>query len=462
MLGNHNSRNECRYKGTIASNSTFKRSFLTRRPIDLLIRDRNMFVFARVVCGATIGLLLCVANVYADESLEFKRLLAEHSYAIELRDGGLSGPGADLIMRDAADTQFVALGEEHYNFIIPDITTALFTSLQDHYGYHYFMTEQDPVMMERFSQKPARGDLAKVQSLAQTYPMGVTFNSDEELRMLAEIGRISKAAEDPIWGCDQASGVTHILDQLLQETTAVSSVAAIKELRATAAAKEAVRDYSKGHYIFDAPTENFTALKATLDTPAGSHAEWLIDAVINSSRIFGFYKNGNNKLLPGYYENNRFREEHLKDLCLAKYRSTEKTEAMPKVLMKFGSWHLYEGLSPTRMHTIGDFFSNVARFNGNEFLSIHFVSRPENPEESMKDYGFIWPFINSLDPSEMAVIDLRPFRRYPNRNLVQAAAGEEWVNTYREDFMRLVYGYDLIFFVGETRAATFTVVPKSM
>jgi hypothetical protein len=421
-----------------------------------------MFAFARAVIGAIVGALLVVANAHSDESLEFQQLLAEHSYAIELRDGGLVGPGADLIMRGAADTQFVALGEEHYNYIIPDITTALFASLQDSYGYHYFMTEQDPVMMERMSEKPARGDLAKIQSLVQTYPTGVTFNSDEELRMLAEISRISAAPEDPIWGCDQASGVTHILDQLLQETEVPSSVAAIRELRVITAEKEAVRDYSKGQYITDAPTETFTALKATLDAPADSHAEWLINVIINSSRIFGFYKNGDNNLLPGYYENNRFREEHLKDLCLAKYRSVEKTESEPKVLMKFGSWHLYEGLSPTRMHTIGDFFSNVARFNGNEFLSIHFVSRPEKPEESMQDYGFIWPFIADLDPDELAVIDLRPFRRYPNRALVQAAAGDEWLDNYNEAFMRLVYGYDLIFFVGEARAATFTVVSQSM
>jgi len=421
-----------------------------------------MSVLARVICGATVGVFLLAAGAYADESPAFEELLKEHSYSIKLVDGELSGPGADLILQDAANTQFVALGEEHYNYIIPDITTALFKSLQDRYGYHYFMTEQDPVMMEHFSQKPVRGDLAKIQSLAQRYPMGVTFNSDEELRMLADIGKTSVANDDPIWGCDQASGVTHILDQLLQETAAPSSIAAIKKLRETTAAKEAVRDYSKGHYIFDAATEVFTELKATIDAPAGSHAEWLIDVVINSSRIFGFYKNGNNGLMPGYYENNRFREEHLKDLCLAKYRSVEKTESMPKVLMKFGSWHLYEGLSPTRLHTIGDFFSNVARFNGNEFLSIHFVSRPDNPEESMKDYGFIWPFIGDLDPNELAVIDLRPFRKYPNRVLVQAAAGDEWVDKYQEDFIRLVYGYDLIFFVGATRAATFTVVPQSM
>lgn len=126
--------------------------------------------------------------------------------------------------------------------------------------------------------------------------------------------------------------------------------------------------------------------------------------------------------------------------------------------MKFGSWHLYEGLSPTRIHTIGAFFSNVARFNGEEFLSIHFTSRPEDPEENMKDIAFIWPFVRDLDPGEFAIVDLRPFRRSPNRVLVERTQGEDWVAAHRESFVRLVYGYDLIFFVGETRAATFEAI----
>lgn len=102
-------------------------------------------------------------------------------------------------------------------------------------------------------------------------------------------------------------------------------------------------------------------------------------------------------------------------------RLAEGADAYPKALMKFGSWHLYEGLSPTLIHTIGDFFASVARFNGFEFLSINFVSLPEDPEEF---------------------------------------AGEDWLEEYKEDFIRLVYSYDLLFFVGTTRPATFTVVPQ--
>ena len=401
-------------------------------------------------------ILPCPAN--ADDLSELESLLRENTHSIALDDGVLTGPGAKLIMEAAKGTQFVALGEEHYNFHIPGITTALFKSLQDQEGYRFFMTEQDPAMMETFSAAPVRGDRDAIVSLVRTYPTGVTFNSDQELRMLADIGRVSTAKENAIWGCDQAAGVTHVLDQLLEEPIGDSAVDAVTAFRVEAAAKEAIRDYSKGHYMADVSTDDLVRLKSDVAAEEGSRADWLLETVINSSRIFGFYKNGNKGELPGYYENNRFREEHLKDLCLAKYRAAEAEQPLPRVLMKFGSWHLYEGLSPTRIHTIGAFFSNVARFNGEEFLSIHFTSRPEDPEENMKDIAFIWPFVRDLDPGEFAIVDLRPFRRSPNRVLVERTQGEDWVAAHRESFVRLVYGYDLIFFVGETRAATFEAI----
>jgi hypothetical protein len=355
----------------------------------------------------------------------------------------------------------VALGEEHYNLHIPAITTALFKELREQYDFRYFMTEQDPVMMELMSRPPARGDLQAVNDLARRYPMGVTFNSDQELEMLADIGRISSAEFDPIWGCDQAAGVTHTLDQLALELDDGESLAVVQEKRELAAAKEQTRNFETGHFISQADPSWFADLDSAIDPEPESRAAWLIDVLIKGNTVFGYYKRGEQGLVPGYYENNRYREEHLKDLCLAKYRQAEQGDTYPKSLMKFGSWHLYEGLSPTRIHTIGDFFSNVARFNGLEFLSINFASLPDDPEASMKDIGYAWPFISNLDPDKFVVIDLRPFRHYRNRALMEEAAGEEWRAAYKNDFTRLVYGYDLLFFIGRTQPATFNIVPAA-
>ena len=378
-----------------------------------------------------------------------------------LEDGALKGRGAELILDLADGTQFVALGEEHDNFHIPDISTALFESLQRRYGYSYFMTEQDPVMMEIMSRPPVRGNPEEINTLAQSYPLGMTFGSDQELKMLADLGRLSSTKGDVIWGCDQGSGVTHTLDQLLGELQDEQKIDMVRTYRKYSAEKEAVRDYDKGHFIFDEDVESFVRMKNEIDPQQGTRAAWLLDVLINSSKIFDFYKNGNNNVLPGYYENNRFREEHLKDLCLAKYFAAADDDPLPKALMKFGSWHLYEGLSPTRVHTIGDFFSNVARFNGQNFLSIHFVSRPDGPDGNMEQIGFIWPFVRGLDADEFSVVDLRPFRSYPNRALVEKAEGDEWGRDHKEAFVRLVYGYDLIFFIGRTKAATFETVTSA-
>ena len=398
-------------------------------------------------------------NVTQADDAKIQELLKVNTHAISLQNDKIVGPGADLILELSQDAQFVALGEEHYNFYIPSITTALFEELQNRYNFRYFMTEQDPVMMELMSRSPARGDLQQINELAQRYPMGVTFNSDEELKMLADIGRIAKTESDPIWGCDQAAGVTHILDQLALEIDDSELLSVINEKREIAAAKEHVRDFKTGFFIFDSDPSWFIELNDAVNPEPGSRAAWLLDVLINGNQVFDFYKKGDQGLVPGYYENNRFREEHLKDLCLNKYRQAAENETHPKTLMKFGSWHLFQGLSPTLIHTIGGFFANVARFNGLEFLSINFISLPDDPEASMKDLRHAWPFIKHLNPDEFAVINLRPFRHYRNRRLLEKFAGDEWLTESKRDFDRLVYGYDLLFFVGRTRSATFDTVP---
>ena len=395
----------------------------------------------------------------ADDS-KAEDLLNANTFPIALDDGAITGPGADLILQLAQDAQFVALGEEHYNLFIPAITTAIFARLHERYGFRYFMTEQDPVMMELMSRPPARGDIEQVNSLAQRYPMGVTFNSDEELEMLAAIGGLSDADMDSIWGCDQAAGVTHTLDQLAQAVEDDELRSLVLEKREVAAGAERTRKFETGHFISAAEPEWFAELKDAIDPEPGSRAAWLLDVLSNGNTVFGYYTRGEQGLVPGYYENNRFREEHLKDLCLDKYRQAERFDDYPKSLMKFGSWHLYQGLSPTRIHTIGDFFANVARFNGFEFLSVNFVSLPEDPSASMKQIGYAWPFIEHLDPAEFAVVDLRPFRHYRNRRMLEEHAGETWATEHKDDFARLVYGYDLLFFAGSTKPATFEVVPK--
>src|SRR5205085_3854881 len=176
--------------------------------------------------------------------------LAPHTYAIALDHGRLTGPGADLLLAAAAKAQFVGIGEEHNNFYIPAVATALFRTLHEKHGFDYFADEQDPVMMRTVSGAPVRGDAGRIRALAQRYKHGFTFISDQELQMLADIGGMSKGKGRPIWGCEQAFGVTHILDQLTGRAKTAGQKRLVASLRPEAESQEVVRDLAKGgHYM---------------------------------------------------------------------------------------------------------------------------------------------------------------------------------------------------------------------
>src|SRR5712692_5330284 len=90
-------------------------------------------------------------------------------HPLELKDGRLPGEGFDFLMKELETSQLVVLGEEHNTAEIPPFTAALFRALHDRLGYQYFAEEQDPLIMERASTKPARGNKAALEELAEKY-----------------------------------------------------------------------------------------------------------------------------------------------------------------------------------------------------------------------------------------------------------------------------------------------------
>ncbi len=71
-------------------------------------------------------------------------LLAANARDLSLENGVLSGEGAAFLLAEASRSQFLALGEEHNALEIPELTTALFPTLQQSAGYQYLAVEQDP------------------------------------------------------------------------------------------------------------------------------------------------------------------------------------------------------------------------------------------------------------------------------------------------------------------------------
>jgi len=378
-------------------------------------------------------------------------LVAANSRVLELKNGTPQGPAAEFLLTEAAGTQFVSVGEEHNTADIPELMTALFRILHDRYGFRFVALEQDPVSSRWVSRPPVRGKRDAVVDIARRYPHAFTFMADQELTMLAEIGAISRTAANPVWGCDQAFGATHILDRLLAITPSPASRDIVRRLRDMAEDKERIRDLSKYQYMGNEPKSELFAQLRSAAQATGSEADMLVQSLITSDRIYRNYREG------AYYENGREREDYMKRRFLDEYRRALAVEKMPpKVLLKFGHWHLFRGLGPNNLPTLGNFVSEFAI--ANDSRSFHLAIFPNNAPGGYGDLA------RSRDPApkllaatlktvEWTVVDLRPFRGEFSR------LSKELAPDVRESLRRLIFGYDAALFAGGLRRGSYQFNP---
>jgi hypothetical protein len=398
---------------------------------------------------------------------DLSQALHDNSYEIHLHEGELEGTGRAFLLKAVHGAQFVALGEEHNNLDIPPFTTALLRLLHEAEGFNYLALEQDPVMMQRVSDGAIRGDSRAINALAVQYLMGFTFDSDQELTMLAQAGALLTGKGRPIWGCDQAFGVTHVLDELARYAPDEEARGTVESLRAEAASAEAVRALGKGPTYMQSDAFG-RALPRLRQAFAGAHSEraaFLLDALARSAQIYGYFSAGERGEIPGYYANNAVREDYLKSRFLAEYRRAEQRDgSTPKVLMKFGHYHLCRGLSPISVPSLGNFASDFARSHDLGFFSIAIV--PFNASGGRG--GLYGPFAGSehsrdlagfaaiAAPDRWTLLDLRPLREYPYFRAL-AAAEPEASDPGQADLRRLVYGFDALLMIGGSAKATHTV-----
>ena len=393
-----------------------------------------------------VALCLISASAAAQSPL-LDSLLSTHSFVFELRDGVLRGPGADTILAEAAAAQFVALGEEHNRLEIPLFVTALFRALHERSGYQYFAEEQDPVTMRRISVAPVRGNRDSIVAISRRYQHAFTFMSDQELDMLAALGVISTAHAHPIWGCDQAFGAEPILDALLTLPLGGAARATVAALRDTAAVKERVRDLATYHFVSDtANTAAFAEIERAVHPPKSGEAEFLIQSLIVSNRIYRNYSIGR------HYENGYEREEYMKSRFLDEYRRAESIDHRPpRVLMKFGHWHVFRGLGPSNLQTLGDFVSQFAIANGSR--SYHIAVWPNNANTDYGGDSSVALLAAHAPRTGWTLVDLRALR--PD----YAKLTSDMSPAQRDYFRRWIFGFDAAVFIGGLQRGTWALNP---
>lgn len=360
----------------------------------------------------------------------FESLARSNVYSVhQAADGTLTGPGVEFLLEEAHDAQFIALGEEHNEARSNEFARSLFAILAREEGFAHLMVEQGSIITEQISRPGLRGDIRAISAHAADYPHAFTFVTDQELELLAEVGRVSPAAE-PVWGCEIEFGVGHVLAELRPLLPDDSQAAHdLVRLQEQAGAAESPRS-SPRHFIFEEDTAAAIARLRTLvfEETQDARARSLVERLDRSAGIFSLYRAGERGEVPGHYSNNAMREDYMIEQCLERYRSAAAGSAdPPRAIIKLGHYHVMHGLNPSRVATMGSFFRSVARLNDLDFFLLGtFAYNPDDgfysPLESSRVMGPV--FGSVIDPAaDFVVIDFRPFREYPNSSAASRHAG---------------------------------------
>ena len=140
---------------------------------------------------------------------------------------------------------------------------------------------------------------------------------------------------------------------------------------------------------------------------------------------------------------------------LAGYEAASGQSKPPRVLLKFGDWHMYKGINPLHERDLGNFVAEFA--DGRNARSLHIMvlgakgthalfggyDRPLRLEpfvmDQDEDYRWMKPAVGAQKAGSWTLYDLRKLR-FKHLDL-------------DTDWERVVYGYDLLVVIPELTPA---------
>jgi len=385
-------------------------------------------------------------------------LVQIHSYELTIdNNGNLGGEGYQFIIERTQNAQFVNLGEQHQNKEIPIIATSIFRYLNESKGFNYVALEQDPLIARFSSQGPYKGDREKIYELAKKYLHGFTFYSDQDLNLIADVGRLSKGKGNAIWGADPTIGMSHYLDQLLQLKPTKETEKILIELKNKANQYENKRarnseSFMSGKMNVEANKKILESLKQSSNPTEDSYADFLINNLIVGNRVKWNYHFGS------HYIHSFEREEFMKSRFMQEYNNAyELDNEIPRVMTKFGIYHSYSGMSENNVLTFGNFLNEFSKSNEmTSFTLAMYVNSDENGYSRLEKWApYMVPFINSVSKEKFVIIDALPLRDYYTKGLLSNDLKRLGLDSRAiSNFKRHLFGVDALLLIGNGTIAT--------
>lgn len=403
-----------------------------------------------ILCAAALTLTPALAQEH-----KFTERLLQNRYQIDFQEGRLAGTGLPVLQKALAGAQFVLIGEDHGIAQIPQFAGAV-CDLIGPQGFRTMAIESGPLAANELQKWiTADSGRASLVNFEKKFPETIAFyNFQEEYDLLTHCAHAAQGGNFRLWGLDQelmgASGL--ILTRILETHPGQQAADEARRLlqKNDDAHAAAVKSGSPGDiFMMTASDDELNNLRELLRKQGNPASQALIEALIKSRDIYQKNMNGSG------YESNRERALLMKSNFVTDYKqATQADGAPPKVLLKFGAWHMYKGINPLRNNDMGNFVTELADGQGATSLHIAIlgakgsqlrfagIGRPYQPaefnlaEDKDSDFLFLKPMFDNLEPEGWTMFDLRGLRK-----------GFRTLEPVDNEMERIIFGYDLLVLV---------------
>lgn len=394
------------------------------------------------------------ADTFADR-------VAKNRYAIEVKNGRLSGEGAAVLESALADAQFVLLGEDHGIAQIPEFDAAVCSVLGPR-GFHDLAVEVGPSAAEELSKwLPLKDGNSQVAVFDKQFPETIAFyNWSEEYEFLSHCAASATGGSFQLWGLDQelmgASRflLSQIVEQHLSEAAAAEGRHLLEENDRAHHRAEASGDPFE-LFMLSAQQPELAHFRQTLSHEGNPALPRTLDGLIESREIYKKFQDGRG------YESNRQRALLMKKNFMEHYGTASTSDGRPpKVILKFGGEHGFKGFNPLHNNDLGNMIAELSDYQ--QATSVHIlllgvkgqqlrfagIGRPPQPgqfnlaEDKDSDFLYLKPFFERTSKEGLTLFDLRSFRK-----------GFGSLGNQDREMERLVFGYDFLVLVANATPA---------
>jgi len=407
-----------------------------------------------------VSLLLFGSKFMPAEPSQLINALVQNSY--EYRLAGNSGAGREVLRKAISESQFVLIGEAMHGTQETARFSAAICAMAAQFNFHTMAIETGPIAAGNLRTWTSRPDrIEQLIRYTNLHPLSIPFYGwFEENDALAACAQFLGSDTFQLWGLDQEffGGVGPVLEHMLASNPAKELQS--EGVRLLTLDKLAIRNFRKSGSPYDLSLMSFSGaefacLKGVVTASQNEYAKALLHSLILSRNIYRKHSRG------ATYEANRERALLMKLNFMSSYiEGGGNGPTPPKVILKFGDYHLYRGTNPLHSNEIGSLVSELAE--SRQLTSLHILVVPvrgmasqlaekgENitskifdlQHDADSDYLFLQLLFANQKVDAWTLFDLRALRSH------FAELGK-----MDEGLERVIFGYDLLLVIPNASAS---------